>query len=171
MTRPGPGGQSAAALGQRALADGLASQLPQLAHDQAAARLLRSAGCISLGHVSHGTRSRLELHISATERDRANILGARGVLTSEMAELRRESQLDLEIGGSECTRLAGQLEEALRGLGPELDDAQFDEVISAVVRAWLSGFRFGVAEVIAQADREGIHLLLAEDHWHPHRPT
>jgi hypothetical protein len=121
--------------------------------------------------VIHGTRSRLELRISATDGDRANILGARGVLTSEMAELRRESQLDLEIGGSECTRLAGQLEEALRGLGPELDDAQFDEVISVVVRAWLSGFRFGVAEVIAQADREGIHLLLAEDHWHPHRPT
>ncbi|MDX6565703.1 MAG: hypothetical protein QOE10_1365, partial [Gaiellales bacterium] len=28
-----------------------------------------------------------------------------------MAELRRESQIDLEIGGSECTRLAEQLED------------------------------------------------------------
>jgi hypothetical protein len=85
-----------------------------------------------------------------------------------MAELRRETQLDLEIGGSECTRLASELEHALRDTGPELDDAQFDEVISAVVRAWLSGFRFGVAEVVAQADKEGVHLLLAEDHWHPY---
>jgi hypothetical protein len=88
-----------------------------------------------------------------------------------MAELRRESQLDLEIGGSECTRLAEQLDGALRDLGPALADAQFDEVITVVVRAWLSGFRFGVAEVVAQADKEGVHLLLAEDHWHPHRPT
>jgi hypothetical protein len=87
-----------------------------------------------------------------------------------MAELRRESQLDLEIGGSECTRFAAELDYALREIGPELDDAQFDEVISAVVRAWLSGFRFGVAEVVAQADKEGVHLLLAEDHWHPQRP-
>ncbi len=39
------------------------------------------------------------------------------------------------------------------------------------MRSWLSGFRFGVAEVIAQADNEGIHLLLAEDHWHPGSPT
>jgi hypothetical protein len=88
-----------------------------------------------------------------------------------MADLRRESKLDLEIGGSECTRLATQLEDSLRELDTELDDAQFDEVITAVVRAWLSGFRFGVAEVIAQADNEGIHLLLAEDHWHPYSPS
>ena len=88
-----------------------------------------------------------------------------------MSELRRESQLDLEIGGSECTRFAEQLEDALRALGSELDDAQFDEVITVIVRAWLSGFRFGVAEVVAQADKEGVHLLLAEDHWHPNRPT
>ena len=88
-----------------------------------------------------------------------------------MAELRRESQLDLEIGGSECTRFAGQLEEALRASGSQLDDAQFDQVIMVMVRAWLSGFRFGVAEVVAQADREGIHLLLAEDHWHPNQPS
>jgi len=87
-----------------------------------------------------------------------------------MAELRRETQIDLEIGGSECTRLVGQLEEALRQLGTGLADDQLDEVIGTVVRAWLSGFRFGVAEVIAQADSEGVHLLLAEDHWHPHRP-
>jgi hypothetical protein len=87
-----------------------------------------------------------------------------------MARLRRETQLDLEIGGSECTRFAEQLDDTLRGLGSELEDAQFDEVIATIVRAWLSGFRFGVAEVVAQADKEGIHLLLAEDHWHPHRP-
>jgi hypothetical protein len=87
-----------------------------------------------------------------------------------MAELRRESQIDLEIGGSECTRLAERLEDALRDLGPELGEAQFDEVIAVVVRAWLSGFRFGVAEVVAQADKAGVHLLLAEDHWNPHQP-
>ena len=87
-----------------------------------------------------------------------------------MAELRRESQIDLEIGGSECTRLAEQLDSALREVGPELGDAQFDEVIAVVVRAWLSGFRYGVAEIIAQADKEGVHLLLAEDHWNPHQP-
>jgi hypothetical protein len=87
-----------------------------------------------------------------------------------MAELRRESQIDLEIGGSECTRLAEQLDGALRTLGPELDDAQFDEIIVVVVRAWLSGFRFGVAEVVAQADRVGVHLLLAEDEWQQASP-
>lgn len=87
-----------------------------------------------------------------------------------MAELRRESQIDLEIGGSECTRLAEQLDSALREVGPELGDAQFDEVIAVVVRAWLSGFRYGVAEIIAQADKEGVHLLLAEDHWNPYQP-
>jgi hypothetical protein len=88
-----------------------------------------------------------------------------------MADLKRESLIDLEIGGSECTRFAEQLEEALRLLGPALNDDQFDEVISTVVRAWLSGFRFGVAEVIAQADNEGVHLMLAEDHWHPGSPS
>jgi hypothetical protein len=88
-----------------------------------------------------------------------------------MADLKRETLIDLEIGGSECTRFAEQLEDALRDLGPELCEAQFDEVIAVVVRAWLSGFRFGVAEVIAQADNEGVHLMLAEDHWHPGSPS
>jgi len=44
------------------------------------------------------------------------------------------------------------------------------QVIAVVVRAWLSGFRYGVAEVVAQADKTGVHLLLAEDHWNPHQP-
>ena len=87
-----------------------------------------------------------------------------------MAELRRETQLDLEIGGSECTRLASRLEDSLRERGGELADEQLEAVITVVVQAWLSGFRFGVAEVIAQADNEGVHLLLAEDHWQPYSP-
>ena len=38
--------------------DGAAAQLSQLSGDQAAARLLRTAGCISLRHAGHPTRSR-----------------------------------------------------------------------------------------------------------------
>jgi hypothetical protein len=68
---------------------------------------------------------------------------------------------ELEIGESECTRLAIQLEDTLRGLQSELDDEQLDEVIRTVVRAWLSGFRFGIAEVVAQTDRQGLVLLFS----------
>jgi hypothetical protein len=65
---------------------------------------------------------------------------------------------ELRIGESECTRLATELEETLRDLCSDLDDEQLDEVIRTVVRAWLSGFRFGMAEVVAQTDRMGVQL-------------
>ena len=44
-----------AARSRRGPCDGAAAQLSQLSGDQAAARLLRSAGCISLRHAGHPT--------------------------------------------------------------------------------------------------------------------